>query len=93
MKSILFNGGAGIFGREQCDVVRPWTVKAPEFSGAAQDDDDPSQQISLSVAKVWQVETTVSISLSSTTNVFQRDCQTTLSPQKPRRRFGHRQLS
>ena len=55
------------------------TVKRRRESGIAHDDDDPSQQISLSIAEVWQVEITVSISfIPSTANVFRRNRETTL---------------
>jgi len=45
----------------------------------AGDDDDSSQQISLSIAEVWQVEIPVPILLlPSTTNVLRRNLKTTL---------------
>ena len=49
--------GAGVLDGEQCDAN-------PASSGVAHDDDDPSQQISLSIGEVWKVEVTASISLS-----------------------------
>ena len=45
----------------------------------ADDDDDSSQQISLSIAGVWQVEISVPIFLlPSTTNVLRRNLETAL---------------
>ena len=45
----------------------------------ADDDDDSSQQIRLSIAEMWQLEIPVPIFLPpSTTNVFRRNLETTL---------------
>ena len=53
-------------------------VKRRRGSGVTHDD-DPSQQISLSIAEVWQVEITVPIPfIPPTANVFQRNRETTL---------------
>jgi len=60
-----------------------------ESSGVAHDDDGPSQQISSSIAELWQVEP---ISLfPSATNVLRSDREASSPPQRSRRCLGRRQ--